>query len=77
MQRRNNTVVPLGMLRRFLGASVFSIVVTSFFFVHVHVSPSPSDHKFNDKILSVCLFSLSFLCFTLFFRRTKIKSLFF
>ena len=44
MQRRNNTVVPLGMLRRFLGASVFSIVVTSFFFVHVHVSPSPSDH---------------------------------
>ncbi|KAG5034526.1 hypothetical protein JHK87_009436 [Glycine soja] len=52
MQRRNNTVVPLGMLRRFLGASVFSIVVTSFFFVHVHVSPSPSDHKFNDKILS-------------------------
>ncbi|KAH1125117.1 hypothetical protein GLYMA_06G101200v4 [Glycine max] len=52
MHRRNKTVVPLGMLRRFLAASIFSIVVTSFFFVHVHVSPSPTDHKFNDKIPS-------------------------
>ncbi|CAJ1974077.1 unnamed protein product [Sphenostylis stenocarpa] len=51
MQQKRRTV-PLGMLRRFIAASIFSLVVTSFFFVHVHVSPSPTDHKFNDKIPS-------------------------
>ncbi|XP_020202130.1 O-fucosyltransferase 7 [Cajanus cajan] len=50
MQRRRT--VSLGMLRRFLAATIFSVVVTSFFFVHVHVSPSPTDHKFNEKIPS-------------------------
>ncbi|XP_027902708.1 O-fucosyltransferase 7-like [Vigna unguiculata] len=51
MQQKRRTV-PLGMLRRFLAASIFSIVVTSFFFVHVHVSPSPTHHNFSDKIPS-------------------------
>lgn len=62
MQQKRRTV-PLGMLRRFLAASIFSIVVTSFFFVHVHVSPSPTHHNFSDKIPSVCLFSLFFCSF--------------
>ncbi|XP_061353380.1 O-fucosyltransferase 7-like [Gastrolobium bilobum] len=48
MQKRRT--VSLGKLRRFLGATICSIAVTSLFFVHVHLSTSPNDHKFNDKI---------------------------
>lgn len=69
MQKRSSRTVPLVMLRRFLGATICSIAITSLFFVHVHVSPSPThdDHKFNDKIPTVCelspsSLSLCFLC---------------
>lgn len=70
MQRRR--AVPLGMLRRFLAATICSLAVTSLLLVHVHVpsshSHSHSHHSyFNDKFPTVCLSSFillssSFIC---------------
>ncbi|KAK2391471.1 O-fucosyltransferase [Trifolium repens] len=51
MQKRRKVPFSI-LLRRFLGATVFSIAISCFFFVHVHESTtSPTDHnKFNEKI---------------------------
>lgn len=71
MQKRRK--VPLGILlrRRFLGATICSLIVTFFFFLHVHVSPSPIHHsKFSDKIAMVCFLLPYSLCF---FRPKKIR----
>ncbi|XP_057424541.1 O-fucosyltransferase 7-like [Lotus japonicus] len=47
-----NVNVPLGMLKRFIAVTVCSMVVTSLFVVHVHVSPSPTYyHTFNIPTL--------------------------
>ncbi|XP_019414520.1 PREDICTED: uncharacterized protein At1g04910-like [Lupinus angustifolius] len=50
MQKRKT--VPLGILRRFMAATMCSICITSLFLVHVHVFPPHNGHKFNDKFLT-------------------------
>ncbi|KAE9609054.1 hypothetical protein Lalb_Chr08g0242181 [Lupinus albus] len=52
---QKHRTVPLGTLRRFIAATMCSISIMSLFLIHVHVSPSPTHHKFNDKIPAVCI----------------------
>ncbi|AES73087.1 auxin-independent growth promoter-like protein [Medicago truncatula] len=50
MQKRRKVSLAI-LIRRFLGAIILSITITCFFFVHVHVSTSPTDpNNFNEKI---------------------------
>ncbi|KAF1871258.1 hypothetical protein Lal_00020050 [Lupinus albus] len=50
---QKHRTVPLGTLRRFIAATMCSISIMSLFLIHVHVSPSPTHHKFNDKIPAI------------------------